>query len=291
MGSSSTPPEGVEGILYPLNDGPISYGVADKTSGETIAFITLSPRGNAARPRSCGVYGLKRKCPPFIIIGKHDKLIAETAIEKKIPVSLTASVEFTPQTRISNVVGTLPGSSTDEILFIAHLDTVYASPGANDNTASLITLLMLAHSISETHPKDTITFIASADEENGSHGMAHYVETRRRAGTLDNIKYSLNFDSVTWGPNISITTSDVELLSQFETIDADLNLKGKPTLENSDAFTMDNRNFKGTKTCPVTVGSSGYDNIEFCWHPLLPTERYHCKRPVRLCRDCIYAFS
>ena len=103
-------------------------------------------------------------------------------------------VEFIPDTETKNVVGTLPGHSTDEILFLAHLDTVYNTQGANDNTASVIAMLMLAHSVSGIKPQKTLTFVATEGEEYNKLGAINYAERRKRAGTYGNIKFLVNFD-------------------------------------------------------------------------------------------------
>ena len=96
--------------------------------------------------------------------------------------------------------------------------------------------------------------------------MLHFVEKRKSAGTVHNIKYSFNFDSVTWGPNIHIQTRDEQLRSLFEMIDREKQIKGRLKPIDRDGATLDNTPFKGTETHCIYVGSSGYDTNPFCWH-------------------------
>ena len=264
MGSLGTPSEGISGIIREIDDKVIPYSVVEPESGDLLAYIYVW--NGAARARSCRPFGKQPKCPPLFIIGKADEEVVKNALENRIPVRLHARIDFVSDTPTSNVIGTLPGESSDEVVFMAHLDSVYSSPGANDNAASLITVLMLAHAVAETHPKNTLTFVASAAEEIGYYGAQHFVEKRKSAGTVHNIKYSFNFDSVTWGPNIHIQTRDEQLRSLFEMIDREKQIKGRLKPIDRDGATLDNTPFKGTETHCIYVGSSGYDTNPFCWH-------------------------
>ena len=153
-------------------------------------------------------YSFKKpvKSLPTFNIGKQDLPLIEQAVEKSTPVLVKAVAEFIPNTTTENVVGTLPGESTGELVFLVHLDTVYNSPGANDNTASVIIMLMLAHAVSEIRPRKTLTFIATTGEEYDKLGAIDYVKRRVDKGTLQNIRYLVNFDSLTWGPDLQIYT-------------------------------------------------------------------------------------
>ncbi len=261
-GTSGTPPEGITGTLTEIDENGIPYGVVDK-SGDVIAYIT-NARHVRAVPLPYYFFKQEVKCLPTFNIGLDDIPVIENALENKTPVRMKAMVEFIPDTETKNVVGTLPGESTDEILFLAHLDTVYNTVGANDNTASLIAIIMLAHSVSGTKPQKTMTFVATEGEEYNKLGAINYAETRKREGTYGNIKFMVNFDSITWGSNMKIFTKDAELRSLIERIDRDLNIKGTPELIDGDGFALDGRPFRETGARAMYVNSTGYDiNV---WH-------------------------
>ncbi|MFC1551343.1 M28 family metallopeptidase [Candidatus Latescibacterota bacterium] len=263
IGSRGTPPEGISGIVQKIDDRVIPYGIVNPDSNELLSYIYVW--NGAARGRSCVPFGKQPGCLPFFVIGKADEELLLKAIDNRTPVRCTSHVKYF-DTSASNVIGTLHGESSDEIVFMAHLDSVYTSPGANDNAASLIAILMLAHAVSGSRPKNTLTFIASAAEEIGILGAKHFVERRKAEGTFENIKYSFCFDSVTWGPNISFQTTDDDTRTLFQSIDNEKQINGRVRLINRSGANNDNEPFRGSETKSVYIGSGGYDNEPFYWH-------------------------
>jgi len=68
----------------------------------------------------------------------------------------------------TNIVAMLPGESTDQaIVAIAHHDTVRDSPGANDNTASVVCLLEMARALAGERLRPTLIFVTPDMEEIG----------------------------------------------------------------------------------------------------------------------------
>jgi putative aminopeptidase FrvX len=83
-----------------------------------------------------------------------------------------------------NVVATWPSPARRRILIGAHLDTVPASPGANDNASGVAVILELARILAGTKEARGIRFVAFGAEEvqpGGGHhfGSAAYAETAR----------------------------------------------------------------------------------------------------------------
>ncbi|MEE9551545.1 MAG: M20/M25/M40 family metallo-hydrolase [Gammaproteobacteria bacterium] len=66
-----------------------------------------------------------------------------------------------------NLIAEVSGSeeSSEIIIIGAHYDTVWLSPGADDNASGIAALLEFAHALSGSHPKKTIRFVAFANEE------------------------------------------------------------------------------------------------------------------------------
>ena len=179
-GTSGTPSEGITGTVKKIDDeGGIPFGIANPT-GEIVAYISMASYEKAV-PLPYYFFKKGVRSLPTFNIGKNDAPLIEKAIEKSTPVKLFADVGFIPDSPTSNVVGTIHGKSSDEIVFLAHLDTVYNTQGANDNTASVIVMLMLAHAISGNRPDKTVTFIATTGEEYNKLGAINYVEQRKKA--------------------------------------------------------------------------------------------------------------
>ena len=264
-GTSGTPEEGLKGVLRKIDDPDgIPYGVVDTASGELRAYVTMKDYEKAV-PLPYYFFKKPVKSLPTFNIGKQDLPLIEQAVAKSTPVLVKAIVEFIPDTVTENAVGILPGESSEELVFLAHMDTVYNSPGANDNTASVIVMLMLAHAVSGVRPKKTLTFIATTGEEYNKLGAIDYVKRRVEEGTLQNIRYIVTFDSLTWGPDFRVNSQDKELLHLIETIDGELNLPGTPILSERDGFQLDAKPFRETGARAMYVNSTGYKN-DGVWH-------------------------
>jgi hypothetical protein len=220
-GSEDPPKDGARGVLKKLDGGPMPYAIVDADSGAAVAYMSISSYGRAVpnfmAPDS------EIAAVPTVCIGKQDVAVLDAAAAASAPARLHFEVEFVPGARTCNIVGTLPGESDEEILVFAHADTTYNTPGANDNTASLIVVLMLAHAAaSGTRPKRTMTFMGTGAEEYGLLGAQHYAARRAAEGTLKNIKYCVNFDSLTYGPNLYVHSNDEELTRIMDAIHDDL---------------------------------------------------------------------
>jgi len=65
----------------------------------------------------------------------------------------------------SNLEVELGGVSRDIVLIGAHYDSVFGSPGANDNASGVAALLALARRFATTHNSKTVRFVAFVNEE------------------------------------------------------------------------------------------------------------------------------
>ncbi len=112
-----------------------------------------------------------------------------------------------------NIVATLPGRNpnADVIVMLAHYDSrshdIYDGdiyqPAADDNASGVALLLESARVLSSQEWNQTIIFLATAGEEQGSFGAHHYVQTAFLGGL--NIIAALNYDTV--GGRIGIPQS------------------------------------------------------------------------------------
>ncbi|MBN1292725.1 MAG: M28 family peptidase [Candidatus Latescibacteria bacterium] len=289
-GTGGTSPDGITGVLKKSETPQVAYDIINDSSGEILGRVTITPKVKAA-PRPYWFYDKEHGGLPNVNIGKADIPVLENALAHKTPVRLNYQVRFTPDQTTSNVIGTLPGESSDEIVCYAHLDTVYNSPGANDNAASLVMVLMLAHAFSGTRPKKTLKFIATTGEEFGYLGTYHIAERRKNDGTLRNIKFIFDFDSVTWGPDMTLITQDEELVTMLQNIDNELNVAGTPQWRKSDGLGRETRPFKeaGLQARGIVVDSVPDNEInELCWHRPDDIAKYARFEPVDICWQLFY---
>ena len=65
----------------------------------------------------------------------------------------------------SNIIAEITGTDNEVLIIGAHYDTVWLSPGADDNATGIAGLLEIARALSGSSPVKTIRFIAFANEE------------------------------------------------------------------------------------------------------------------------------
>ncbi|WP_167043471.1 M28 family metallopeptidase [Salinibacterium sp. ZJ454] len=95
-----------------------------------------------------------------------------------------------------NVIAELPGTNTNNVVMAgAHLDSVQAGPGINDNGSGSASLLELAQNLSKVKPENTVRLAWWGAEEAGLLGSQAYVDGLSQA-EKDRIALYLNFDMV-----------------------------------------------------------------------------------------------
>jgi aminopeptidase S len=94
-----------------------------------------------------------------------------------------------------NIIADWPGGDESATIMLgAHLDSVSAGPGINDNGTGSAAILEVALSLAEANPQLTkhVRFGWWADEEQGLNGSAYYVGS----GSAEGVEAYLNFDMV-----------------------------------------------------------------------------------------------
>ncbi|HEX5740516.1 MAG TPA: M28 family metallopeptidase [Pilimelia sp.] len=98
--------------------------------------------------------------------------------------------------KTENLIAESRGGDPDNVVMVgAHLDSVPAGPGINDNGSGSATILEVAHQMRAVNPKNKVRFALWAAEESGLVGSTHYV-TRLPAAERKKIALYLNFDMV-----------------------------------------------------------------------------------------------
>lgn len=95
-----------------------------------------------------------------------------------------------------NVIAELPGKNDDNVVMAgAHLDSVQAGPGINDNGSGSAALLDIAQNLSKHKPQNTIRLAWWGAEESGLIGSREYVAELSQE-EKDRIALYLNFDMI-----------------------------------------------------------------------------------------------
>ena len=120
-----------------------------------------------------------------------------------------------PDTRTDyNVIAERTGKNDDNVVMAgAHLDSVQAGPGINDNGSGSAALLETALMMAKVNPQNTVRFAWWADEEDGLVGSTDYVGGLSQA-ERDRIALYLNYDMV-GSPNYIFMVYDADQ-STFE---------------------------------------------------------------------------
>lgn len=95
-----------------------------------------------------------------------------------------------------NVEATRPGKSKEVVVFGAHYDSCFDTPGADDNASGVAALLELARLMSRESPEKTLHFAFFANEEpphfqRRSMGSLQYAKMARERGDNIHVMYSL----------------------------------------------------------------------------------------------------
>jgi Zn-dependent M28 family amino/carboxypeptidase len=96
----------------------------------------------------------------------------------------------------SNVLAeTSSGDDHNVVMVGAHLDSVHAGPGINDNGSGSAAILEVAEQMAKVKPKNTVRFAWWSAEESGLVGSTNYVASLTAAEKADIALY-LNFDMI-----------------------------------------------------------------------------------------------
>lgn len=111
-------------------------------------------------------------------------------------VQLTVDV-FRGEATTENVLAELPGRNDDNVVMVgAHLDSVNAGPGIQDNGSGSAAILEVALQMAKVKPRNTVRFAWWGAEESGLVGSDFYVLESLTEEELERITLYLNFDMI-----------------------------------------------------------------------------------------------
>ena len=135
----------------------------------------------------------------FVMVSKTvGQTISSEVINGTQRLGLDVRVDNEGTRDISVPCGVIPGSSDDMIIFGAHHDTVYNSPGAVDDSSGTATVLELATQFGALYddlgtPEYTIKFCTWGGEEQGLFGSSAWVNAHQEE-LKDHLIFYVNLD-------------------------------------------------------------------------------------------------
>jgi Zn-dependent M28 family amino/carboxypeptidase len=125
-------------------------------------------------------------------------ILAQLQAGATVVVRVFTETEIDPNRTTRNIIADSPTGSDDRVVVVgAHLDSVVAGPGINDNGSGSSTILEIAEEMSELGIRNRrkLRFAFWGAEEAGLLGSEHYVASLSDE-ELQTIKANLNFDMV-----------------------------------------------------------------------------------------------
>ena len=108
---------------------------------------------------------------------------------------MAASTDSDIRTTVNVIAETSSGRDDNVVVVGAHLDSVIAGPGINDNGSGSSAILEVAIQMAKVKPRNTVRFIWFGAEELDLVGSEHYVSQLSEEEIAD-IAVMLNFDMV-----------------------------------------------------------------------------------------------
>ena len=135
---------------------------------------------------------------PAVCIGKEDGMAIRERLKKE---KVSAKITLTNNSgmiKARNVIATMKGTEIpdEKIVIGGHLDSWDLSTGAIDNGIGSFAVLDMARAFkaNKLKSKRTIQFVMFMGEEQGLLGSRHLVNEAVKDGSIESIRYMLNFD-------------------------------------------------------------------------------------------------
>ena len=191
------------GILKDSKPGLVNLHRSEKTAlaikaGAAGVIIFNEPEGGVLLTGTASVTGDLISIPA-ICIGREDgfALKEKLVAGKKVSATINMTNNSGP-IKARNVIATLKGTELpdERVVVGGHLDSWDLATGAIDNGIGSFAVLDMARAFmaNKLRPKRTVQFVMFMGEEQGLLGSRHMVNEEIKAGTIEAIRYMLNFD-------------------------------------------------------------------------------------------------
>ena len=193
-------PAEVDGAVALMQRGTCPFGdkVANAQTAGAVAAIVFN-RGTPGNEGSvAGTLGAPQADPGIPALGASFALGQDLADPAGTTVSITSDTESEIRDTYNVLAETPGGKEKNTIQAGAHLDSVVAGPGINDNGSGSASLLEVAEAMADVQPRNKVRFSWWGAEELGLLGSEHYVAdlAANDPAALQQIALYLNFDMV-----------------------------------------------------------------------------------------------
>ena len=153
---------------------------------------------------------------PAVCVGYEDGLKLKESLAKAPQFAQIKMTNFSGMIKARNVIATLPGKTlpNEKIIVGGHLDSWDLATGAIDNGIGSFSVLDMARTFLalHLHPERTIEFVMFMGEEEGLLGSKAYVASAMKDGSINNIRYMLNYDMTNDPKGYSSSADEAEPL-------------------------------------------------------------------------------
>jgi Zn-dependent M28 family amino/carboxypeptidase len=191
----------VPGNIALIRRGGCTFRIkADNAAAADASGVIIFNDGDPTLPGDrLGLFGGTLGSPGVTIPVVSTSYARGVEFDSLIASGLTMHLELRAETRQSfNVIAETRQGRTDRVVVVgAHLDSVPAGPGINDNGSGTATILEIALQMAELgiEPRNQVRFAFWGTEEEGLIGSAYYV-SQLNTRQIKNIAVNLNFDMV-----------------------------------------------------------------------------------------------
>jgi len=161
---------------------------------------------------------------PAVCIGLEDGMALKEKLKSQTQVAHIEMTNFSGLIKARNVIATFKGNEMpkEKIVVGGHLDSWDLATGAIDNGIGSFAVMDMARAFKKLglKTKRTAEFVLFMGEEQGLLGSKAYVEQAKKAGTINQVKFMLNYD-MTNDPK-GFSTSRAEMKELFTAWGADI---------------------------------------------------------------------
>ncbi|MBM31453.1 MAG: hypothetical protein CL764_01200 [Chloroflexi bacterium] len=143
---------------------------------------------------------------PVVTTSREHSVLLKKAANNESLVSLSVESEIY-NASTSNIIGKIKGKNNqgEHLILCGHHDTVYGSPGGNDNASGTIGVIETARVLSkmfnffDIKPNLSIYFLTLSAEEQGLQGSHHFAKTKYNKNQIKP-RLVINLDELSTGP-------------------------------------------------------------------------------------------
>jgi Zn-dependent M28 family amino/carboxypeptidase len=183
-----------EGAVALLQRGACTFRV--KVANALAAGASAAIVFNEGNPGRRGLFSATLGTPPAAVPALSTSFAVGDALRRPGVTASLATDVVTELRSTHNVIAESRAGRPDNLVVAgAHLDSVEAGPGINDNGSGSAMLVEVAEQLAAARPRNRLRFVWWGAEELGLLGSLHYVEGLSPAARRQHALY-LNFDMV-----------------------------------------------------------------------------------------------